>query len=379
MRWTTSRTTAATVMVVGLLALKTGARNVSSPGSQEQPPESSAEITTPSTKSTTNTDKSASEGTASAHDHPNGLETKALDRRDLPTLQKAQRELASEIFHKGLYTWNEHDGSDRLNELARWSREIVQHSDRGPSDQLAALSAHLDRIQALKLKVSGQPISRQERDRLVLLAQYHDREARLMLAQAKDKDRSKAKEECGTPAAATGSNRPTTDLRTQRILEQLEEPIDLRFETDTPLQEVLQHIKKATAHENSKGIPIYVDPTALQDQEKSLTSPVTIDLEEVPLKTGLALLLRQLGLAFKVQGGVLIITSLETDELDTPIDRLEAKARHGELTAEEAASLKEMLKTLNEIQELQASQWRLEQERVKTQEGMGGGHFGGFR
>ena len=39
-----------------------------------------------------------------------------------------------------------------------------------------------------------------------------------------------------------------------------------------------------------KPMPIYVDPLGLQDAEKTLTSPVTIDLEDVPLRFSLRLL-----------------------------------------------------------------------------------------
>ena len=42
-----------------------------------------------------------------------------------------------------------------------------------------------------------------------------------------------------------------------------------------------------------------------------MTSPVTLDLEGVPLKTTLRLMLKQLGLAYCVKDGLLIISSLE--------------------------------------------------------------------
>ena len=59
------------------------------------------------------------------------------------------------------------------------------------------------------------------------------------------------------------------------------------------------------------GIPIYVDPSGLQEALVSLTSTVSIDLDGVPLKTTLRLMLSQLGLAYTVKDGLLIISSAE--------------------------------------------------------------------
>ncbi len=59
------------------------------------------------------------------------------------------------------------------------------------------------------------------------------------------------------------------------------------------------------------GIPIYVDPQGLQDADQTMKSTSTIDLEGIPLRTTLALLLRQLHLGYKVEGGVLLITDLD--------------------------------------------------------------------
>jgi hypothetical protein len=95
-----------------------------------------------------------------------------------------------------------------------------------------------------------------------------------------------------------------------------------------------------------------------------MTSPVTIDLEEVPLKTTLALMLRQLGLGYRVKEGLLIISDLSSKE-DSPLDLLEEKAERGELTQDEAAKLIEMLKTINEVNKLKAEGRLLERETKK--------------
>ena len=50
-----------------------------------------------------------------------------------------------------------------------------------------------------------------------------------------------------------------------------------------------------------------------------MTSPVELDLEGVPLKTTLRLLLKQLGLTYTVKDGMLTITSESADDQPTEI------------------------------------------------------------
>ena len=64
---------------------------------------------------------------------------------------------------------------------------------------------------------------------------------------------------------------------------------------------MLKYIKQATSAPNSNGIPIYVDPKGLKDAEATLQSPIRLDLEGVPLKTTLRLMLKQIGLAYCVR------------------------------------------------------------------------------
>ena len=95
---------------------------------------------------------------------------------------------------------------------------------------------------------------------------------------------------------------------TRLILARLEEPVSMSFANETPLEDVLKYIKSATQGPNDTGIPIYVDPAGLSEAEKTMTSPVSLDLEGVPLKTTLRLLLKQLGLTYAVEDGLLTIT-----------------------------------------------------------------------
>jgi hypothetical protein len=84
----------------------------------------------------------------------------------------------------------------------------------------------------------------------------------------------------------------------------------MQFANETPLDDVLKYIKAATTKKDRAPIPIYVDPQGLHDAERSMNSTVQIDLEHIPLKTSLRLILKQLGLAYCVRDGVLIISSV---------------------------------------------------------------------
>ncbi|APW60953.1 RNA polymerase sigma factor [Paludisphaera borealis] len=97
----------------------------------------------------------------------------------------------------------------------------------------------------------------------------------------------------------------------QAVLKALENPITLRSTEKTTLGQMLKQIKDSVKTADGKKIPIYVDPVALEEEEKTLEVPVVIDLEDVPLKFSLRLMLKQLGLAYCIRDGVLIISSLE--------------------------------------------------------------------
>ncbi|QDV36795.1 RNA polymerase sigma factor [Tautonia plasticadhaerens] len=113
----------------------------------------------------------------------------------------------------------------------------------------------------------------------------------------------------GEPGMGGRADRPGSDPASQKVIARLEQPIAMPFENDTPLDDVLDYIRQATADENHRqGIPIYVDEFGLQQAEQSLQSPVKITLEGIPLRTTLWLALKQLDLAYTVIDGVLIIS-----------------------------------------------------------------------
>ena len=109
------------------------------------------------------------------------------------------------------------------------------------------------------------------------------------------------------------------DPKTKSIIAKLDEPISMSFGNETPLEDVLKYIKSATQGPNDNGIPIYVDPVGLQEAEKTMTSPITLDLEGVPLKTTLRLMLKQLGLTYTVKDGLMTITSEDSNDQPTEI------------------------------------------------------------
>jgi hypothetical protein len=151
------------------------------------------------------------------------------------------------------------------------------------------------------------------------------------------------------------------DPRSHRILARLEDPVSMSFANETPLDDVLKYIKQATTTPTFSGIPIYVDPVGLQEAERSLNSTVQIDLEGVPLRRTLQLMLAQLKLAYFVEDGILVITSEDSASQATlppsmasppPIFEKLEKAERGELTVDQMKELLEVLKLRNQLKEL---------------------------
>ena len=106
----------------------------------------------------------------------------------------------------------------------------------------------------------------------------------------------------------------------ERLHQALDRPITLHFPHETPLEDVLNTIRSATKGSTGGSVQIHVDPLGLQEADKTLTSPITIDLENVRLGTCLRLALRQLGLDYMLKDGVLVITLAEEILHTTPQD-----------------------------------------------------------
>ena len=109
---------------------------------------------------------------------------------------------------------------------------------------------------------------------------------------------------------------PTDDKRNQAILAKLEDRIVMNFPNDTPLSDVIRYIEQSTIDEAAGfpvGIPIYVDPQELQDADKTMASTIAINLQGLPLRVSLHLLLKQLNLTYVVEGGLLIVATPMSD------------------------------------------------------------------
>jgi len=153
---------------------------------------------------------------------------------------------------------------------------------------------------------------------------------------------------------------PGRDPRSLAVLKTLDEPVAMKFPNETPLEDILKYLREATRGANGGGLQIYVDPVGLQEAEKTLTSPVSIDLEGIPLRRTLQLLLAQIGMVYKVEDGILFITAsgsgnakLEPPMVTpSPLMQMQERAERGEMTAAERKAFIEMLKDLAEIDKL---------------------------
>jgi hypothetical protein len=119
------------------------------------------------------------------------------------------------------------------------------------------------------------------------------------------------------PPVASGlrAGAGSTTAANARIHETLNQHVPVHVRDETPLEDVLESIQKALRDANGKGIPTYVDPIGLQEADKTMTSTVRgIELDGIPLRTSLRLCLAQLDLAYRVQDGLLLITSEESND-----------------------------------------------------------------
>jgi RNA polymerase sigma factor (sigma-70 family) len=115
--------------------------------------------------------------------------------------------------------------------------------------------------------------------------------------------------------------------KTQLVLQKLEEPIDARFPNGTNLSQVLKHIKQATTDATYHGIPMYVNPTGLQEAKQSMQMPVTINLTHQPVRVVLKQVLGGSGLSYIVQDGFLMVDSRDA-VVDRRLEELDRKLDH---------------------------------------------------
>jgi hypothetical protein len=109
----------------------------------------------------------------------------------------------------------------------------------------------------------------------------------------------------------------STSSEDARIREALERPIPMRFPNETPFEDVLKSIERATSTPTRPGIPIRIERMARPGADVSLNPTVSIDLEGVRLKTTLGLCLKQLGCTYSVRDGFLQITTDDDGSSDS--------------------------------------------------------------
>jgi len=112
-----------------------------------------------------------------------------------------------------------------------------------------------------------------------------------------------------TGPSATSDPIIAANARAQKFLDRT---IPMPFPEETALEQILNHIRTETREPNGRMIPIYVDPVGLQEAEKTLKSPAKLDLDGVPLRTTLRLVMQQLGMNYKVTSGLILISDIAT-------------------------------------------------------------------
>jgi hypothetical protein len=97
--------------------------------------------------------------------------------------------------------------------------------------------------------------------------------------------------------------------RTRAILARLEQRVSMPFPNETPLDDVLSHIKRSLRKgPDDPVIPVHIDVHALERTARTLTSPITMNEKSIPAKHALTRALSPLGLAYIVKDDVLIIS-----------------------------------------------------------------------
>ncbi len=113
----------------------------------------------------------------------------------------------------------------------------------------------------------------------------------------------------GGTSLTPDEKRDDVSPRTKAVLAKLDRRLAMNFPKRTPLREVLVYVREATKKRNEPGMPIYVDLAQVAHAEKALNSRVTFDEPNGPLKGSLDLILKQVGLAYCVKDGLLVIST----------------------------------------------------------------------
>jgi RNA polymerase sigma factor (sigma-70 family) len=271
----------------------------------------------------------------------------------LNELHKAARQEWEQAYKEYL---GNNSGLERAYQASKRLMDAQEAVAISPDEKATAVKGQFERVRDLARTQHGNPSSSD-----VQLAQVkaYAAEAEVWLAQAKTGSSDKESEKDSSARSGIKDGRGK-DPKSQQILAKLDEPISMSFSEETPLEDVIKYVKQATTTKTYSGIPIYLDPLGLQDANKSMTSTVrNLDLEGVPLRRTLQLLLQQLDLIYFVDDGLLYITSARSEgrlrpamHEQSPILQRAEKAERGELSLSETKELTELLKARETIMKL---------------------------
>jgi hypothetical protein len=133
----------------------------------------------------------------------------------------------------------------------------------------------------------------------------------LAQAQQVEKPAPPRAEQPTAPKAEESAPKQDANARTQA---KLEAHTDAEFQ-EIPLKDMLGHLAAAAK------VQVYVDRLPLDDQGiDAATAPITINLKDVPAEMVLRLVLRQHGLAYMLDHGVVIVTTPEVVQNDLEIE-----------------------------------------------------------
>ncbi|MDG3006520.1 sigma-70 family RNA polymerase sigma factor [Paludisphaera mucosa] len=249
---------------------------------------------------------------------------------------------------------------ERVYRASRLLLDAQKERAKTPDERQAAFAEHRDRLRVVSRadlvenRDSGGASSPVAEARAMLA------EADLWLARGRTAAEPPMADELSQGGATPSDHPGGKNLKTAAVLKKLEEPLAMNFPNETPLEDVLKYVKQATETPDFPGgIPVYVDPIGLQEADRSSTSPIVLELEGVPLKRTLQLLLRPLGLVYFVEDGMIVITASTSEsglgpEMSRPSPLVEEveKANRGEMTMDEMKNLIEKLKLIQEIRQI---------------------------
>ncbi|MDG3006519.1 sigma-70 family RNA polymerase sigma factor [Paludisphaera mucosa] len=252
-----------------------------------------------------------------------------------------------------------HEDRASLDRVHRTSRLLLDAQlDRARTDaqRRDSLAEHRDRMAEVARRVAADSHAKGDDAPIVAEADAILAEAELWLTRG-------GREPARTAAPVGGHGRNDAGgaaAGSAAIFAKLDMTPAMHFRTPTPLEQVLKYVRESTSGGDATALPVYVDPVALRKAGATLSSPVAIDVEGVPLRQTLQLVLRQVGLRYYVEDGLLVVSTAEPDEPATPVEASplqmqKDKANRGELSVSEMKALAEKLRLLREIEEGHAS------------------------